>query len=299
MASSAGHSPEALTLPGNRLSPLRCRRFTLDLMARTHIMGVLNVTPDSFSDGGLYLDAGRAVEYAHRMVEDGADLIDVGGESTRPGSKPVSVEEELRRILSPVRRLVGKLPVPVSVDTYKADVAAAVLAEGVDLINDISGLSFDPRMASVVAEAGAGLVLTHIRGTPRTMQEDPRYGDLIAEVREYLRERIQLAEEHGVHPAAIAVDPGIGFGKGVEHNLILLNRLPELQGLGRPVLVGPSRKSFIGSVLDCPVEERLEGTAAAVAVAIWQGAHIVRVHDVQAMVQVARMTDAIRKGSGP
>ena len=299
MASSAGHSPEALTLPGNRLSLLRCRRFTLDLMARTHIMGVLNVTPDSFSDGGLYLDAGRAVEYAHRMVEDGADLIDVGGESTRPGSKPVSVEEELRRILSPVRRLVGKLPVPVSVDTYKADVAAAVLAEGVDLINDISGLSFDPRMASVVAEAGAGLVLTHIRGTPRTMQEDPRYGDLIAEVREYLRERIQLAEEHGVHPAAIAVDPGIGFGKGVEHNLILLNRLPELQVLGRPVLVGPSRKSFIGSVLDCPVEERLEGTAAAVAVAIWQGAHIVRVHDVQAMVQVARMTDAIRKGSGP
>jgi dihydropteroate synthase len=154
-------------------------------------------------------------------------------------------------------------------------------------------------MASVVAEAGAGLVLTHIRGTPRTMQEDPRYGDLIAEVREYLRERIQLAEEHGVHPAAIAVDPGIGFGKGVEHNLILLNRLPELQGLGRPVLVGPSRKSFIGGVLNCPVEERLEGTAAAVAVAIWQGAHIVRVHDVQAMVQVARMTDAIRKGSGP
>ncbi len=299
MASSAGHSPEALTLPGNRLPSLRCRRFTLDLMARTHIMGVLNVTPDSFSDGGLYLDAGRAVEYAHRMVEDGADLIDVGGESTRPGSKPVSAEEELRRILSPVRRLVGKLPVPVSVDTYKADVAAAVLAEGVDLINDISGLNFDPRMASVVAEAGAGLVLTHIRGTPRTMQEDPRYGDFIAEVREYLRERIQLAEEHGVHPAAIAVDPGIGFGKGVEHNLILLNRLPELQVLERPVLVGPSRKSFIGSVLDCPVEERLEGTAAAVAVAIWQGAHIVRVHDVQAMVQVARMTDAIRKGSGP
>ena len=261
-------------------------------------MGVLNVTPDSFSDGGLNLDPGRAVEYAHRMVEEGADLIDVGGESTRPGAEPVSAEEELRRILPLLRPLVETLPVPISVDTYKADVAAVVLAEGVDLINDISGLSLDPRMAPVVAEAGAGLVLTHIRGTPRTMQADPKYDDLLGEVREYLRERILLAEAHGVHPQAIVVDPGIGFGKGLEHNLFLLKHLPELQVLGKPLLVGPSRKSFIGKVLDLPVEERLEGTAAAVAVAIWQGAHILRVHDVQAMVRVARMTDAIRKGWG-
>jgi len=252
------------------------------------------VTPDSFSDGGRYLDPGRAVEHAHQMVEEGADLIDVGGESTRPGSLPVSAEEELRRILPLLRHLVDKLPVPISVDTTKADVAAAVLAEGADLINDISGLGFDPRVASVVAKAGAGLILAHMRGTPRTMQQDPRYTDLLVDVREHLRERILLAEAAGVHPEAIAVDPGIGFGKSVEHNLLLLKCLPELHGLKKPILVGPSRKSFIGRVLDLPVEERAEGTAAAVAVAIWQGAHIVRVHDVRAMVRVARMTEAIR-----
>lgn len=255
------------------------------------------MTPDSFSDGGLYLDPERALEYAHQMIDEGADLIDIGGESTRPGAEPVSAEEELSRILPPVKRLVEKLPVPISVDTYKADVAAVVLAEGADLINDVSALGFDPRMASVVADAGAGLVLMHMRGTPRTMQEDPRYDDVVVEVREYLQERIHLAEACGVHREAIVVDPGIGFGKRAEHNLTLLNRLAELRVLEKPILVGPSRKSFIGSILDLPVEERLEGTAAAVAAAIWQGAHIVRVHDVRAMVRVARMTDAIRQAS--
>ncbi len=297
MVSSPGHSPEAVARPGTRLPPLRCRRFCLDVTARTQIMGVLNVTPDSFFDGGWHLDPGRAIECAYQMVEAGADLIDIGGESTRPGSEPVSAEEELRRILPPVRALVDKIQVPISVDTYKGDVAAEVLGEGVDLINDISGLSFDPRMASVVAGAGAGLVLTHIRGTPKTMQGDPRYADLVGEVRAYLQERILLAEAHGVHPEAIAVDPGIGFGKRVEHNLRLLHHLPEFHVLAKPLLIGPSRKSFIGAILDLPVEERLEGTAAAIAIAIWQGAHIVRVHDVQAMVRVARMTDAIRRES--
>lgn len=299
MSSSPGHPPETWAPPGDRLPPLRCRRFSLDVSARTRIMGVLNVTPDSFSDGGRYLDPGRAVEHAHQMVEEGADLIDVGGESTRPGSLPVSAEEELRRILPPLRHLVDKLPVPVSVDTTKADVAAAVLAEGADLINDISGLGFDPRVASVVAGAGAGLILGHIRGTPRTMQQDLRYTDLLVDVREHLKERILLAETAGVHPEAIMVDPGIGFGKSVEHNLLLLKCLPALHGLKKPILVGPSRKSFIGRVLDLPVEERGEGTAAAVAVAIWQGAHIVRVHDVRSMVRVARMTQAIRGASKP
>lgn len=255
------------------------------------------MTPDSFSDGGWFLHPDRAVEYAHQMIEEGADLIDVGGESTRPGAEPVSVEEELRRILPPVKRLVKKLSVPISVDTYKADVAAVVLAEGVDLINDVSGLGFDPRLASVVAEAGAGLVLMHMRGTPRTMQEDASYIDVVTEVRDYLRERILLAEARGVHPEAIVVDPGIGFAKRAKHNLVLLKRLTEFHALKKPLLIGPSRKSFIGSVLDLPVEERLEGTAATVAAAIWQGAHIVRVHDVRAMVRVARMTDAIRHAS--
>src|SRR3990172_8198050 len=174
-----------------------------------------------------------------------------------------------------------------------------VLGEGVDVINDISGLGFDPRVASVVAEAGAGLILGHMRGTPRTMQQDPRYADLLVDVREHLRERILLAEAAGVHPEAIVVDPGIGFGKSVDHNLLLLKCLPELHGLKKPILVGPSRKSFIGRILDLPIEERTEGTAAAVAVAIWQGAHIVRVHDVRATVRVARMTQAIRGASGP
>jgi len=294
MSSSPGHWPEGSAPSANRLPPLRCRRFCLDLTARTQIMGVLNVTPDSFSDGGWYLDPDRAVEYAHQMIEEGADLIDVGGESTRPGAEPVSVEEELRRILPPVKQLVKKLSVPISVDTYKADVAAVVLGEGVDLINDVSALGFDPRLASVVAEAGAGLVLMHMRGTPRTMQEDPRYIDVVAEVRDYLRERILLAEARGVHPEAIVVDPGIGFAKHAKHNLVLLKRLTEFHVLKKPLLIGPSRKSFIGGVLDLPVEERLEGTAAAVAAAIWQGAHIVRVHDVRAIVRVARMADAIR-----
>lgn len=255
------------------------------------------MTPDSFSDGGRYLDPDRAVEYAHQMIEDGADLIDVGGESTRPGAEPVSADEELRRILPTLKRLTKELSVPISVDTYKADVAAVVLEEGADLINDVSGLTLEPRVAAVVAEAKAGLVLMHMRGTPRTMQEDPRYSDVVVEVREYLQERIRLAEGRGVDRAAIVVDPGIGFGKRAEHNLILLNRLAELQALEKPIMVGPSRKSFIGTILDLPVDERVEGTAAAVAAAIWQGAHIVRVHDVRAMVRVARMTDAIRSAS--
>lgn len=256
------------------------------------------MTPDSFSDGGVFLDPGRAVEHAHRMVEEGADLIDIGGESTRPGAESVSPQEELRRVLPPLRRLLRELPVPISVDTYKAEVAAAVLAEGADLINDISGLTFDPRVASIVAEAGAGLVLMHIKGTPRTMQEHPVYQDLVGEILAHLRRGIEQAEAAGVHPEAIVVDPGLGFGKTVGHTLEILRSLSTLQVLGKPILVGPSRKSFIGKVLGLPVEERLEGGAAAVAIAIWQGASLVRVHDVQAMVRVARMTDAIRRGSG-
>jgi len=262
-------------------------------------MGVLNVTPDSFSDGGVFLDPGRAAEHAHRMVEEGADLIDVGGESTRPGAEAVSPQEELQRILPPLKRLLREFPVPISVDTYKAEVAAVVLAEGVDLINDISGLTFDPRLASVVAKAEAGLILMHIKGTPRTMQGHPVYEDLLGEILGHLRRGIEQAEAAGVHPEAIVVDPGIGFGKTVDHNLEILRSLPALQVLGKPILVGPSRKSFIGKLLNLPVEERLEGGAAAAAIAIWQGASMIRVHDVKAMVRVARLTDAIRRGTGP
>jgi dihydropteroate synthase len=256
-------------------------------------VGVLNVTPDSFSDGGAFLDPGAAAEHALQMAAEGADCIDIGGESTRPGAPPISAEEEWARIGPILTRLVGRCPVPLSVDTTKAAVAARALEAGVAIVNDISALRFDPALAAVVAEAGAGLILMHMQGTPRTMQERPSYGDVVVDVRAFLAERLAAATAAGIPSEAILLDPGIGFGKTVEHNLTLLRHLPELGTLGRPLLVGPSRKSFIGAVLGTPVTDRLEGTAAAVALAIAGGAAAVRVHDVKAMARVARMCDAI------
>ncbi len=286
-----------MTAPGAAAS-FACRRCTFALDRRTHLLGVLNVTPDSFSDGGAFLDPGAAAEHALRMAADGADCIDIGGESTRPGASPVSAEEEWARI-GPVLKRLGRCPVPISVDTTKAAVAGRALDAGVAIVNDVSALRFDPALAGVVAEAGAGLVLMHMRGTPRTMQEHPSYGDVVAEVRAFLAERLQVAVAAGIPPEAILLDPGIGFGKAVEHNLTLLRRLPELGTLGRPLLVGPSRKSFIGAVLGTAVTERLEGTAAALALAIAGGATLVRVHDVKAMGRVARMCDAILGREAP
>jgi len=277
---------------------LQVGRYVLPLDEKTYIMGVLNVTPDSFSDGGLLLDPQRACERAHLMVEEGADFIDVGGESTRPGALPISAREELRRILPVVKTLVKELRVPISVDTYKAEVAEAVLAEGADLINDIGALRLDPRMAAVVARVGAGVVIMHMKGTPQTMQENPTYADLMGEILAFLRSQIDAAEAAGVAPEAILVDPGIGFGKQPHHNLTLLKRLSELKALGKPVLVGPSRKAFIGAVLGLPVEDRLEGTAAAVAAAVLNGAAVIRVHDVRAIARIVRMVDAIKRANG-
>lgn len=275
---------------------LRCRRLSLELGRRTYVMGVLNVTPDSFSDGGRFLDPGQAIEHAHRMVEAGADVIDIGAESTRPGSDPVPASVELERLLPVLRPLVRAIRIPISVDTVKASVAAQALGEGVDLINDVSGLRCDPQVAVEVARANAGLVVMHMRGSPRTMQDNPVYQDVVREVTEALTTATRQAERAGVGPEAILVDPGIGFGKTVWHNLALLRRLRELTILGKPILVGPSRKSFIGHVLGTPVDDRLEGTAAAVAAAIFGGAAMVRVHDVGPMVRVVRMTDAILGG---
>jgi len=277
---------------------LRMRRYSFDLGKGTLIVGILNVTPDSFYDGGRYLDPGAACEHAHRMVEEGADLIDIGGESSRPGSLPIPIEEEWSRIASPLKALVKGLKVPIGVDTYKAEVARRALAEGADLINDISGLRLESDLAEEVARAGAGLVIMHMKGTPRTMQEDPRYDCLLGEIIGYLRKAVAQAEEAGIDPHGIIVDPGLGFGKRYEHNLILLKRLSEFKVLGKPILVGPSRKSFIGKVLDLPVEERLEGTAAAVAASILHGASLVRVHDVKPMRRVVRMVDAINRVEG-
>jgi dihydropteroate synthase len=258
----------------------------------TLIMGVLNVTPDSFSDGGKFSDVERAVTHAREMAVAGADIIDVGGESTRPGAEPVGAEEELRRVVPVIERLRDLL---VSIDTTKAVVAEQALAAGARIVNDISALRFDPRMVEVVRDAGAGVVLMHMQGTPQTMQKNPRYDDVVAEVRAFFAERIEFGEAHGLKKSQIAVDPGIGFGKTVEHNLELLARLEEFGTLGCPVLVGTSRKAFIGKVLACEADARLWGTAATVAWAVAHGAHIVRVHDVSEMAHVVRMVEALEQ----
>jgi len=273
---------------------LRCREGDLHLGVRTLVMGVLNVTPDSFSDGGLFLDTHRAIEHGLRMAEEGADIIDVGGESSRPGSDPVSQDEELERIIPVIEALASRLQIPVSVDTYKAQVAERAVEAGAQMINDISGLRFDPQMPSVAARFDTPLIIMHIKGTPKTMQEDPRYEDLMGEIIAYLREGIDRAERvGGVDPHQVIVDPGIGFGKRVEDNLMILKRLPELTCLGRPLIIGTSRKSFIGAVLDREVDQRAIGTLATVAVSALKGAHMVRVHDVGPARQAVDMVDAV------
>jgi dihydropteroate synthase len=256
-------------------------------------MGVVNVTPDSFSDGGRFLDPGAAVEHGRRLAAEGADLIDVGGESTRPGAGPVPVDEELARVLPVVEALATTVDVPVSIDTRRGAVARAAIAEGAWVVNDVTG-GRDPELLLAVAESGAGLVLMHMLGDPATMQADPRYDDVVAEIRAYLGQRLAMAVEAGVAEERVAVDPGLGFGKTQQHNLVLMRDIDAFAELGRPVVVGPSRKSFIGAVLDsAPVDERLEGTAGAVAWLAGRGAHVVRVHDVREMVRVVRVVDAI------
>jgi len=275
---------------------LSFRNFSFDFSRKTYVMGILNVTPDSFSDGGLFLNGSSAVERALRMEAEGADIIDIGGESTRPGSEPVSLDEELQRTIPVIEALSGRLSIPISIDTYKSEVARRAIEAGAAMVNDISGLRFDPEMAPVLSQYDIALVLMHIKGTPRNMQENPVYSDLFSEITDYLREGIETATESGIAEERIVIDPGIGFGKTLEHNLRIINNLDRLSPLGRPVLVGASRKSFIGKVLNnAPVSERLEGTAAAVAVSVMKGAGIVRVHDVKEMVRVVRVADAIRR----
>lgn len=271
---------------------LRCGPHTLELGRRTLIMGILNVTPDSFSDGGRYNDLDRAVARAEEMVADGADIIDVGGESTRPGSAPVAPEEEVRRVLPAIEALSARIRVPISVDTYRASTARLALQAGAHIINDVWGLQKDPEMAAVAAEFGAPVVVMH-------NQREPKYTSLMDDIIAFLRRSIGLAISAGLPEEQVVVDPGIGFGKTAQHNLEILQRLGELKVLGRPILLGTSRKSTIGKVLDLPPDQRVEGTAATVAIGIAFGADIVRVHDVREMSRVARMADAIvRPGRG-
>jgi dihydropteroate synthase len=273
-----------------------CRGKVLDVGRRTHIMGILNVTPDSFSDGGLYADPARALEHARDMVSQGADIIDIGGESTRPGAEPLTEDEELRRIIPVIERLSSELMAPVSVDTYKSSVAKKALEAGASIVNDISGLRFSPDMARTIFAYEAAVVIMHIKGTPRDMQVNPLYGDVIGEIVDHLEESVAIALKAGILRNRIMIDPGIGFGKTLEHNLTILERLDEFRALGFPIVLGTSRKRFIGTVLDiAEPKDRIEGSAATVALGIQRGARIVRVHDVGYMTKVARMTDAIVK----
>jgi len=273
---------------------LRLASGTMRLGERTLVMGVLNVTPDSFSDGGLYLDANAAAARALEIERAGADMVDIGGESTRPGARPISAEEELRRILPVLENLRGRLEIPISVDTSKAEVAEAAAAAGAEILNDVMALRDGPRLAEVARRRGLPLILMHMRGEPRTMQKKSFARDVMRDVTMGLRRAVLCARSAGVAKSQIMLDPGIGFGKSVVQNCELLARLPELARLGFPLMVGVSRKGFIGEALGgVPAGERGWGTAAAVAASILGGAHIVRVHDVAEMAQVARMADAI------
>lgn len=272
--------------------------FSFDFSKKTYVMGILNVTPDSFSDGGAYLSNADAVELGLRMVEDGADIIDVGGESTRPGSDPVGLKEELKRTMPVIEALANKIKAPISIDTYKAEVARQALEAGASMVNDVSGLRADSGMAKVVAEYGVPVVIMHMKGSPKDMQVNPVYEALIPEIIDHLRISIRLAFKFGVKEDMIIIDPGIGFGKTTEHNLEIIKNLEEFTCLQKPVLVGASRKTFVGKILgDAGPLKRINGTAAAVAISVMNGANIVRVHDVSEMTGVVKVADAIKRAT--
>jgi dihydropteroate synthase len=257
-------------------------------------MGVLNVTPDSFSDGGLFFNKEKAIAQGLRMVEEGADIIDIGGESTKPGSKPLELEEELRRVIPVIESLAKVVDVPISIDTYKSTVAQKALEMGAQMINDISGLRFDKNLAKVAAKEDIPIILMHIRGTPEMMQKDVRYQSLFSEIFQYLKESIQRAESAGLDPQQIIIDPGIGFGKTLENNLLIMKYLSEFRVLGKPILLGTSRKSFIGKILNTEVGDRLEGTLSSIAIGVLNGAHIIRCHDVLQAKKAIAVADAIK-----
>ena len=277
----------------------RFRGRQLDLSLRGAIVGIVNVTPDSFSDGGAFLDPSAACEQGLKVLEQGASLLDVGGESTRPGSLPVSAEEELRRVIPVVKALRARTDAPISIDTSKAAVAEACLSEGADIINDVTALEGDPRMGKVVAQSGAGLILMHMQGTPETMQEDPSYpqDDVVGEVAKYLSARREAALGYGVDSAAIIIDPGLGFGKTVAHNLALIRGIPQLIKIGSPILLGHSRKSFLGKITggekQSASEERLAAGLAVTALARSLGASLFRVHEVRPHLDALRVTEAL------
>lgn len=275
---------------------LKTRHGRVDFARRTAVMAVLNVTPDSFFDGGRHFDTGQAIADGLAMVEAGADILDIGGESSRPGAEPVSQSDELARVIPVIEGLRRRCAKPISIDTYKAPVARAALDAGADIVNDISALRFDPAMVRLLAGEKVPVVLMHMQGTPRTMQADPQYADVVREVRDFLAEQLYDAMDAGVEAESIVLDPGIGFGKSVGHNIQLLRGLSMLAALGQPLLVGVSRKTFIGKILGAEPDQRLEGSLAGAVAAVLGGANIVRVHDVAATCRAVRVADALRFG---
>jgi dihydropteroate synthase len=276
-----------------KLYELSWRTHHLSLGKKTLIQGVLNVTPDSFSDGGLFLDKEKAIAQGEALAAQGADLLDVGGESTRPFSDPISTEEEIQRITPIIRELVKRISIPISVDTYKAEVARAALEAGAGLVNDISALGFDPGLAKVVAEYRVPIILMHMQGTPRDMQINPRYNHLLGDIHQFFKERISLAQSQGIPREHILLDPGIGFGKTFSQNLTLIKRLDYFQDLDQPLVLGTSRKAFIGHITGQDPSNRDWGTAATLVIGVWRGAHMVRVHNVDAAKQVLAVADAL------
>lgn len=272
-----------------------CRKHKLRLEKKIYIMGILNITPDSFSDGGKFYDQMKAIARGLGMIKEGADIIDIGGESTRPNALSVSSKEQIKRVIPVIKRLSKESNVPISIDTRNSDVAHAAIKAGASIINDISGLKHDRKIAQLAAQFKTGLILMHIKGTPRTMQKNPKYKCLIQEIIDSLKKSINLALDSGVRLQQIIIDPGIGFGKTTEHNLMILKHLLEFKSLGLPILVGTSRKSLIGNVLNLNVDQRLIGTATTVVHSILQGAHLIRTHDVKQIKQVVDMTEAIEK----
>jgi dihydropteroate synthase len=272
------------------LKPIICGKYTLEFN-KTLIMGILNVTPDSFSDGNLFLETKKAVEHAKQMVKDGADIIDIGGESSKPGSDPVSEEEELKRVKPVIEALAKELNAPISIDSYKPKVVDECIKSGASLVNDINGLR-NQEMINVAAKHKVPVIIMHMQGDPKTMQENPQYNDIILELKEFFNQQLKKAREAGIN--GIVLDPGIGFGKTLEHNLQIVKRLNEFKELNCPILIGPSRKSFIGKISGLDVGERLEGTLASVSISIMKGANIVRVHDVKECKRAVEVVDAVK-----
>jgi dihydropteroate synthase len=274
---------------------IKSGQYYLDLSTKTHLMGILNVTPDSFYDGGKYYSLPQAEKRAREIEEEGADIIDIGGVSTRPGSYAPPLEEEIERVIPVIKKIVKRINIPVSIDTYRAAVAREALDLGVSIVNDVTALRGDEKMAEVIAKYNVPVILMHMKGESLTMQKNPYYEDVINEISQFLKERIDFATSRGIKEENILIDPGIGFGKRLEDNLTIIRELKKFQSLDKPIVLGVSRKSFIGEILDLPTEKRLLGTAASVTAAIINGANILRVHDIAEMSQVIKMTDAIMK----